>query len=127
MGESHLERVREGYEAIARGEIDSATKMLAPDVRWHGAGDGTGGCRNRAQTLAFMRQALADRPAPELLDLQAVGEAVVAVLQPQASGSEERPEPHGEVFTFDPEGLVNAMVVYPTPEEAIAAAQALRP
>jgi ketosteroid isomerase-like protein len=46
--ESNVELVRKGFVAAARGDIGVVTGMLAPEVRWHGAGDEHGGALRAA-------------------------------------------------------------------------------
>jgi hypothetical protein len=91
-------------------------------VRWYGAEDEESGCHNRTEAVAFIRQALADGVTSELLDLRDAGDRVVLILHshtPPEWG--ERREPHGEVVTVR-DGKVVEMVVYPTVDEALAAA-----
>ena len=58
MAESNVERVRRGYEAALRGDLDVIADMLDPAVRWHGGDpNAQGACRNKEQALQFMRQA----------------------------------------------------------------------
>ena len=119
-----VELVRGAWEAFSRGDLEAATAVLHPQVRWHGAGEGEqeGGCHTREEALAFIRRALADGVTAELLDVRPTGDRVVAVLQtrlPPEGG--EQPEPHGELVTVR-DGKVVEMLVYPTVGEALAAA-----
>lgn len=124
MSEGDVALLRKAWEAFARGDADAATEVLDPKVRWYGAGDDEheGGCHNRDEALAFIRQALADGVTAEAFDFRDAGDRVVVLLQahqPEEWG--EQPEAHGEVVTVR-DGRVVEMVVYPTVDEALAAA-----
>ena len=68
------------------------------------------------------RRALDDGLTAELLDLRDAGDRLVAVIHTHAPAEWERsPEPHGELITVR-DGKVTEMVVYPTVEDAQAAA-----
>ena len=123
MDESAIELVRRGFQAASRGDVDAVASMLSPDVRWHGAGDDAGGCQNREQTLRWMRQAIERGIRVELLDARELtGGRLLLVLQRASSGEHsEPPPPHGQILSVH-DGLVTEMVVYPTAEEALAAA-----
>lgn len=126
MAASDIELLRDAWEAFARGDLDTATEVLHPKVRWYGAGepDAEGSCHNRAQALAFIRRSLADGVTADALDFRDAGDRVVVLLQThQPPDRGEQPEPHGEVVTVR-DGKVVEMVVYPTVEEALAAAGA---
>ncbi len=122
MSEDLVELVRGGFEAASRGDVDTIAGMLSPDVRWHGAGDETGGCQNRKQTLRWMREAIERGIQIELLDARELaGDRVALVLRRRPTADDpEAPEPHGEIISFR-DGLITEMVVYPTAEEALAA------
>jgi ketosteroid isomerase-like protein len=122
MDGTALELVRRGFEAASRGDVDSISVLLSPDLRWHGAGDDEGGCRDREQALRWMREAIGRGVRVELLDARELpGDRVVLVLQRQSAPGEELPPPHGQIVTFR-DGLIADMAVYPTADEAAAAA-----
>ena len=68
MAERDAELIRELWAAVAQGDVDVAVEALDPGVRWHGAGDPEGGCRNRDEAHDFIRQALADGISAQGLD-----------------------------------------------------------
>jgi ketosteroid isomerase-like protein len=116
--------LRNAWEAFARGDVEAATHVLDAQVRWHGAGDDehNDGCHNRDEALAFIQRALADGVTAEAFDFRDAGDRVVVLLQthqPQDWGPQ--PPPHGEVVTVR-DGKVVEMIVYPTVNEALAAA-----
>jgi ketosteroid isomerase-like protein len=123
--ESIVELVRRGWEAAALGDIEGVSELLAPDVRWHAAGDDRGGCNNRPEALAYMRAAVARGVRVELLEARQAGEdRVVALLQRTTTGGDgDIPPPHGEIFTFR-DGKVVDMAVFATAQEALEAAGA---
>ena len=58
-GDERLARVREGFAALARGELDVIERVFAEDVRWRGLPPGPGDCLSRRE----VRQMLAARVA----------------------------------------------------------------
>lgn len=123
MAAGDLELLRRGWDAVARGDLEAVAEILHPDVRWYGAGerDEPGGCHSRGEALAFIRRALDEGVTSELLDVRATGDRVVAIPQTHAADGEAR-GPHGEIVTVR-DGRVVEMVVYPTVDEALAAAK----
>ena len=126
MSEDSLELVRRGYEAAERGDLDAIAAMLSPDVRWHGAGDDEGGCQSRKQTLTWMRRSLGRGARVDLLEARRLtGDRVLVLLgrrEPtEADGAGGPAPPHGQIVHFR-DGLITDMVVYPTADEALAAA-----
>ena len=124
MSQAAIELLRRAWDAFARGDVDGATEALHPDVRWHAAGDpdGEGACHNREVAVAFIRRALADGLTAELLDVRDAGDRLVAVIHTHAPPEWERsPGPHGELVTVR-DGKIVQMVIYPTVEDALAAA-----
>ena len=124
MSQRDVEMLRRAWDAFTRGDVAAAADVLDPDVQWYGAGDpdGEGSCHNREEATAFIRRALADGLTAELLDVRDAGDRLVAVIHTHAPPEWERsPEPHGEVVTIR-DGEITEMVVYPTVEDACAAA-----
>jgi ketosteroid isomerase-like protein len=124
VSRSDVELLRSGWQAFVRGDVDAAVAVLDPEVRWHAAGDphGEGACRNREDAAAFLRRALADGMTAELLDVRDTGDRLVALIHTHAPPEWERSaEPHGELVTIR-DGKVTEIVVYPTVEDALAAA-----
>jgi ketosteroid isomerase-like protein len=108
-----------------RGEVETATEVLDPDVRCYGAGepDADGACHNREQARAFIRRALEDGISTELLDIRDGGEhRLVLILHAHVPADWGERGPHGEVVTVR-DGKITEMVVYPTVEDALTAAQ----
>jgi ketosteroid isomerase-like protein len=117
--------LRKAWDAFSGGDVAAVAGVLDPGVRWYGAGDpdADGACHNRDEAMAFIRRAAGDGVSGELLDLRDVGgDRVVAVIQarnPPEWG--EAPAPHGELITIR-DGKITEMVVYPSVEDALAAA-----
>jgi ketosteroid isomerase-like protein len=122
MAETNVELARRGYEAALRGDLDTLSQMLAPDVRWHGGDPSAlGACHNRRQALEFMRNALRrGRTVGELVDVRGAGDKVVVIMR-QAAGEREPPHLHANVTTFR-DGKAVEMVHYADATEALAAA-----
>jgi ketosteroid isomerase-like protein len=120
MGESNVELAQRGYEAIARGDLDTIRDMLAPDVKWHG-GNPVDGCRNRDEVLAFMRRPERPPEMVELVEIVDAGEQVVVIMRRPSET-----ELHANLTTFR-DGIVVEMVHFDDPDDALAAAGVARP
>lgn len=117
-----IEFLRDAWSAFARGDLHAAASVLHPDVRWYGAGEEDGGCHNRDEAIAFLRQAREDGVAAELLDARVVGDRVLLIVEDHPPPEWEQPDgPHGELVTVR-DGKVVEIVVYATVDEAVAAA-----
>jgi ketosteroid isomerase-like protein len=122
VAESNADRVRQGFAAAVRGDLDAIAALLDPDVKWHGGDpEAEGACRNRAEALDVMRAGLVRLPAVELIDVIDAGDKVVVIMRPAAS-SGQRAAPVANLTTFR-DGKVVEMVHYPNPDDAIAAAR----
>jgi ketosteroid isomerase-like protein len=124
MTATDMRRLREAWDAFSRGDVDAVAGVLDPDVRWYGAGnpDAEGACHNRDEAMAFIRRSVADGVRAVLLDLRDAGPRLVAIIQGHNPPEWNQPrEPHGEVITAR-DGKVTEMVVYPTVDDALAAA-----
>ena len=124
MSQSDVETLRRAWDAFTRGDVAAAGDALTPDMKWYAAGDpdGEGSCHNRGEATAFIRRALADGLTAELLDIRDAGDRLVAVIHTHEPPDwEHSPEPHGEVVTIR-DGKIAEMVIYPTVEDAFAAA-----
>jgi ketosteroid isomerase-like protein len=122
MAETNAQLARRAFDAALDGDLDIIAGLLDPDVTWHG-GDpgGAGGCRNRGETLTFMRQALAHLNAVELVDVVGAGDKVAVIMRPTRAGGEATTIANLATFR---NGRIVEMVHYPDPDEARAAAGA---
>lgn len=121
MSTSDVEVVRRAWAAVPHGDADEFRDLLAPEVRWYGAGEAEGGCQNRDEALAFIKQARNDGVTAEAMDIRDAGARVVAIVQtrhPDEWG--DQPVPHGEVITVR-DGKIAEMIVYPDVDSALAA------
>lgn len=122
MRSSHTEVVRQGFDAIARGDLDAISEFLAPDVKWH-AGNPADGCQDRRQALAWIRgrgERTGNTPLPELVDVVEAGERVVVVMAPPPSEDDPQPRPIANLVSFR-DGRVVEMVHYDDAADALAA------
>jgi ketosteroid isomerase-like protein len=118
VSKRNVELARNGYAAIANGDLDAVEQLLAPDIRWHGGDpDAEGACRNRDQALVFIRSRAQARMG-ELVDVIDAGDSVVVVMQPPAEGG-ETPSRRANVTSFR-DGLVVEMIAFESPEAALA-------
>lgn len=124
MAASDVELLRRAWASFFAGGIEAVAHLLDPHVRWHGAGDPDheSACHSRDDALAFITRAREDGVSAEVLGFRDAGDRVVVLIQahPPPEWGEE-PEPHGEVVTVR-DGKVTEMLVYPTVNEALAAA-----
>lgn len=130
MSRDDVEIVRRGWEAVARHDLETVALLLDPGVRWHGAhdeeheGEGEGeGCNDRAEALAFLRQALAAGVVAEPLEIREAGDRVLVVAQASKPPEEDAPtDPHGELVTVC-DGKIVEILVFHNVEAALAAEQ----
>ncbi len=112
------------WDAFAAGDDETVLGMLAPDIRWHGAGDPSGeeGCRNREHARGFLERFRADGQSATLIDVREAGHRLVAIVQTHAPPEwPQETELHGELVTVR-NGLITEILVHPTVEEALVAA-----
>jgi ketosteroid isomerase-like protein len=122
MSANNVDLARRGYEAALRGDLDVIGELLDPDVTWHGGDPAApGSCHNRGEALAFMRQAHARGGVGELVDVIDAGDRVVVVMRPPSVDGE--PATLSANLTTFRDGKVIEMVHYPSPDDALAAAQ----
>jgi ketosteroid isomerase-like protein len=122
MGETNAQLAREAFEAALQGDLDVIEGLLDPDVTWHGGErGGAGGCRNRGETLDFMRRALAHLDTVELVDVVGSGDRVAVIMRPNPAGGDAITIANLATFR---DGRIVEMVHYPDPDEARAAAGA---
>jgi len=127
MATDNTELARRGFAAALSGDFDAIADLLDPDVKWHG-GDPTaaGSCQNRDQTLTFMRQSRVIRSGGfELVEVIGAGDKVVVIIRPPADDDDEPADPVANLTTFR-DGKVIEMVHYADPDDALAAAGAVR-
>jgi ketosteroid isomerase-like protein len=119
---SNADIAREGFAAIARGDVDAISAFLDPDVKWHG-GNPADGCQNRGQALAWIRGrgTRGAGPLPALVDVVESGDRVVVIMQPHPNAEDPEPARTANLATFR-DGKVVEMVHY---EDAAAALAAL--
>ena len=119
MNSSNVDLVRRGFEAIARGNLDAVSELLAPDARWYGAGYDDAGCRNRAEVVEFMRAALARGAVVSVRELIEAGDGVIAILDPAFPDRDDPPQdPHGTLVKVR-DGKIVELVVYPDVPSAL--------
>ena len=122
MSESNIEKVRRGYDAAARGDLDVLADLLDPQVKWHaGDRDAEGTCQNREQALTFMQRARGGTLG-ELVEVVDVGERIVVIMRRRPVADE--PAALVANLTTFRNGKVVEMVHYPNPDDALAAARA---
>jgi ketosteroid isomerase-like protein len=128
MGGRSLDIVQRTLDAAERRDWETLAELLHPDVRWHGAGDDEGGCHDRGEALAFMRRAFDEGAEVRVERLVEAGELVVAAMgraRPGADGVDYETGPHGMLVRVR-DGRIVELTVYPSPDEAVEAASALR-
>jgi ketosteroid isomerase-like protein len=77
----HERFVRETFDALRRGDLDSVKAAFAPDARWRAVEDGPWNCENRDAIMAVMtEQRTGSRGVVE--DVFDVGDRVVVAFRP---------------------------------------------
>lgn len=106
MSDTTWERTAEAVRsAFADGDLTALGPLLAPDVRWHGAGPG--GCHSAADVLAT----IANVPGARLVALRRAGPRVV--LQVETGGRVLH-----QVLTLDGDGRITHLLDYADPAVA---------
>jgi ketosteroid isomerase-like protein len=109
LSEANVAIARHAYEAIARGNGRAIWNMLHATVTSRGA-DADVARNGRRDVLRFMRQAVSDGSAGELVDVIDAGSQVIVLLRPAALGGVQRAM-HANVATFR-QGKVIEIVAY---------------
>jgi ketosteroid isomerase-like protein len=122
---ANVQIARRGYEAVARGDIESIRDFLDPAVQWHG-GDPSwpGACHSSDDVIEFMRAARDRGGVGRLVDVIDCGERVVVVLQPPGEAGAGDDAPLRANLTTFRDGKVVEMVAFESPQAALAAARA---
>ncbi|HEX2128436.1 MAG TPA: nuclear transport factor 2 family protein [Solirubrobacterales bacterium] len=130
MSAEKLERVRAGIEAFNRRDFDAALALGSEDITWdrflsrpesetpvvRGKDELRATWESQVETVDLRSE------VEELID---VGEKVVALVRMTAHGSGSEISLTSTVawlWSFDADGLINRVEVFPTLDEAIAAA-----
>jgi ketosteroid isomerase-like protein len=122
MSEANVAIARLAYQAIARGDGRGLWKMLDAAVTSHSFDEVANPARHgRRDVLKFMRRAIRDGSAGELVDVIDVGEQVIVVLRPRMSEGVQ-PAMRANLTTFA-DGRVIRMVAYDSPAAALIAAR----
>ena len=93
-------------------------RLLAPDVRWHGAGPG--GCRSAAEVMAMFRASAASGATFRLVELRRVAHRILLQVVVEPWGRELH-----QVVTLDASGRIRTVLEYGDP--AVAAADLTPP
>ena len=126
---SHVERVREGYEAFNRGDLDGFLDFLAPDVEWLEPSEGAQGDvhNGREEVRRFIQLGLEAwgeyRAEPEQI-LEAGADRVLVLVHARARGRAsglEMEAPVAHLITLL-EGRVTRLEMFAERSEALAAA-----
>jgi ketosteroid isomerase-like protein len=98
-GEELIERVRSGYEAFARGDVDSAIDLFADDVTWTNPGNSAiSGTFNGKDEVLEMWGRLGEDFSIEPQIVTADDSHVVVISKNVAKGEEWE---SADVFTFE--------------------------
>lgn len=127
--ESNIEIIwADWLDALRRGDIDTLTARLAPEVTHRGVRPDLD-CPDREAVIANAGSRARQLPAVEAIELVAAGERVVLNVRAPTVGvplsaEDDQDVPRGVaaiVFTLR-DGLISAIQDYPTRAEALAAA-----
>jgi ketosteroid isomerase-like protein len=108
----HEQFVRDTFDALGRGDIDTVKAAFAADARWRAVEDGPWNCENRDAILTVMtEQRTASRGVVE--DVFDVGDRVVVAFRPHEHSPDD-PWPLDDgiryvVLTLAEDGLVKEM------------------
>lgn len=120
---SNVELARQGFEAVARGDLEALAVILDPEVQGHGnEGSGADSCHDRGEALEFIRQTLRRGGVGQLVDVIAASDNdVVVVMRRDGPPGSDESALRANRATFR-EGKVVRMVAFDAPGFALAAA-----
>jgi ketosteroid isomerase-like protein len=133
MARGNVEFLREGYAALARGDLETFTALsrdrLAPDFEFHLVWDGRvlRGFEGTMEWIADTRETW-DEYSQEVAEITEVGDAVVVVVALSGRGGESGVPVAQElavVWRFE-DGMAVEARSYTSREEALAAARVAR-
>jgi uncharacterized protein len=127
MSQENVELVRRGYEAFARGDLETAMELFHPDIEWHDPDRPGGGTyRGREGVLRNLEEWLEGweefRLEPE--EFLEAGDQVVVLVRQSGRGKGSGVEieaPLAQAFRVR-EGKVVWARIYASREEALEAA-----
>jgi ketosteroid isomerase-like protein len=121
---ARLERLREAYAAINRGEFEAVADYLAPDVELRAPANPDRPIRGTAAVIEWLLPDSFDRQHYELRELRESGDRVFAELdfsgRGRGSGIELR-QPAWVVYEYDG-GLISGISSFPDRASALEAA-----
>lgn len=124
--ESKIERMRRGYEAFGKGDLDALRDLFSPDIVWHSGGDNalTGDYKGIDEVFTYFGK-LFEMTGGDLHqdvhDLLASDDHGVAITNVRASRPDGRTMSMGQVAVFhidDADKVTEAWVI---PSDATAA------
>jgi ketosteroid isomerase-like protein len=130
MSQENVERIRRGYEAFARGDVDGVLELLHPDVDWHPAIApilGVETVRGREAVRRFLTRDLFegfDRFRAEPLSFEDLGDFVLVMVRYTGRGESsgiELDQRFAALFELR-DGKTVTMRDYSTRAEALEAA-----
>jgi ketosteroid isomerase-like protein len=132
MAQENVELVRQGFEAVNRGDRAALMRLLAPDVEWHSVAGpilGVGTIRGREAMLKFLWEDMPEsiegfRASPEeLTDLG--DDRVLVVARYEGRGRSSDAEVHQRIASVYEirDGMAVTVRDYESREEALEAAR----
>ncbi len=121
----NVERVRRGYDAFSRGDLDALRELLSPDITWHAGGNNalTGDYKGVDEVFAFfgrLFEITEGSLAQDVHDVLANDEHAVALTRVRASRADGRSMDMNQVGVFHvADGRVTE--AWTLPEDARAA------
>lgn len=106
----NVQRLREGYDAFSRGDLDALRELLAPDVVWHAGGNNslTGDYKGLDEVFGFFGRIFQETGGSfknEIHDLLANDEHGVALVHSTAERNGKRLKQNvTHVFHINDEG-----------------------
>ncbi|HST56780.1 MAG TPA: nuclear transport factor 2 family protein [Solirubrobacteraceae bacterium] len=97
-GRENVELVRVTWDAIARGDLDTFARLLAPDAQWRAVDDGEWNCDSREDVLAVMERNLAEGLGGRIEETFEFGERVMVAFRPYEDTPLQRPLDNGIAY-----------------------------
>lgn len=81
MSNDNVERVRRGFEAFERGDLDPIERMIDPDVEWIAHEPGPWDCHGRDQVMGVIRDRLREGVTGSLDEVIGADDRVMICLR----------------------------------------------
>ena len=126
MNNENVERMRRGYDAFAKADLDTLRELFSPDIVWHSGGNNplTGDYKGIDEVFGYFGkifEATGGEMQQEVHDLLANDEHGVAITHVRASRPDGRTMDMNQIAVFHQDDQHRVTEAWIVPEDARAA------